>query len=411
MYEHDTLFVGMSYQGIVFSDQHFNALDQYYVRNPGCVYFTPLNKRIKFNQFVGMLRVADLTIEVLPKSDKHLGDKSMWQEVLLQMLVISLDVEANITTKANIQVKRHSVLETYLHLFLDEVDKLVHTGLIKKYRAVSENQTALKGRLSIQKQLVKNYVHAERFFVTHPVYDKNNIYNGILQQTLTQIEKLKVSVNLTKRCSALLLNFPECDTIRIDEKLMRGLVYDRKTESYKTAHEIAKIILFNYHPDIRGGQSNILAIMFDMNKLWENYVFWSLKKGERYDLELKILAQGSKHFWQHPVTGSLRLRPDILVKRGSTTIVIDTKWKYKRDTSIQDVRQMYAYGHYFDASKSYLLYPDRLEGRSVSKHEGKFHDILDPKSFQERTCGLLFVDMLNGRQLNLQLGYTLLHEL
>jgi 5-methylcytosine-specific restriction enzyme subunit McrC len=363
---------------------------------------------------VGVIRVGDLTIEVLPKTDKHEKDKQLWQTVLLEMLSVSLQVEAKTTTLANVQIKRHSVLETYLHLFLDEVSRLIHGGLVKKYRVAKGNQGALKGKLLVHKQVTKNIVHAERFYVAHQVYDRNNIFNAVLEQGLYCIQSMSVSDELNKRSSALLLDFPECSPFKIDEKIFKRLVFDRKTERYKTAIELARIILLNYHPDIKGGSNNILAIMFDMNLLWENYVYWILKKASRENPDIKVEAQRKKKFWQHPERGSLRLIPDIVItnKGRKISVVLDTKWKYKKDTSVEDIRQMYTYGHYFGATKSYLLYPDRIEGvAKVKRVQGKFHDYHDDELFQANSCGLMFVDLIEDSHLRKAVGLDIIEQL
>jgi len=77
---------------------------------------------------------------------------------------------------------------------------------------------------------------------------------------------------LSSRLGALLLNFPEMSGIKITDALFEKLPFDRKTESYKNAIEIARLILLNYHPDVSTGQHDVLALMFDMNILWEQFV-------------------------------------------------------------------------------------------------------------------------------------------
>lgn len=81
-----------------------------------------------------------------------------------------------------------------------------------------------------------------------------------------------------------------------------------------------------------------------------------------------VEAQRDRPFWRHPGNYDMRLRPDIVVRKNvgadsEEVVVIDTKWKYRSDTSVGDVRQMYAYGRYLGDSDTFLLYPDWLEGQ------------------------------------------------
>lgn len=420
VYEYGSLRIDTGYgtdNKIIFTESHFNALSRYLNENKNCGYYELFHRSIRFKNYVGVIKVGDLTIEVLPKCDRYdtEDEKTTWQRVLIEMLTISLKVEAKTTTRADISIKQHTVLETYLNIFLNETAALIHQGLVKKYRTNESNQNALKGKLQIHKQVTKNIVHAERFYVSHTVYDRDNIYNAILFQALMCIRKMSSSLSLTKRTESLLLDFPECASISINQKLFERLRYDRKTERYKTAINLAEIILMNYHPDIKGGKNDILAIMFDMNMLWENYIYYMLKKNSNGEFTVK--AQRKKYFWKPEEGSRVTLRPDIVIERDDESagnIVLDTKWKYQSDVSVQDLRQMYAYGKYFGADQSYLVYPEKIEDENkVRLKQGNFfvsdsgEEIVD----ESNKCGLLFVDLLEDKRLNNKIGDNILSEL
>lgn len=404
-----------------FRDHHLNLLAQYRTQNPNCKYFDTYFDRVRFQNYVGMIRVGDLTIEVLPKTDRYSEDTELWQNVLIEMLLINLKVEAKTTTTANIHIRQHSVLATYIQLFIDEVKTLVHRGLVKKYRRIQGNSTALKGKLLIQQQVSKNIVHAERFFIEHQIYDRNNIYNRIIYKALSCIRQLSVSTSLNKDAENLLLSFPECDDLIVNEMLFENLNFDRKTERYFTAIQFARIILLNYHPDIKHGQNNILAIMFDMNLLWENYIYWALKKESHTNDKFTVTPQQRKPFWEQTNEWTLHLKPDLVIEQvGKPNIVLDTKWKYDSKISEHDIRQMYAYGNYFDSLNSYLVYPDKLDnGNFVKISDGSFlpieenlaSDLKLTNKNEEMMCGLMYVDLIRDGKLNKDIGEAIFKTL
>jgi 5-methylcytosine-specific restriction enzyme subunit McrC len=378
-----------------FEQPHFDDLAQYKT-DTRCKYFELLHHKIRFLNYVGVIKVGDLTIEILPKIDRanaEKADKKLWQRVLVQMLRNALDLEANITTYADIAIQQSRVLDAYLQAFLAEVAMLVRQGLLKKYRRTQENTTALKGKLLIHQHISRNAVHGERFFVEHTIYDRDNPYNQILFKTLQLVQSISRQSDLGNTSAALLLDFPVCCAIKTDAKLFARLTYDRKTERYRRAIDLARIILLNYHPDISGGSNNILAIMFDMNKLWEKYIATQLGKQDNCVVE----SQESTSFWTGESCKAY-LKPDLLVRIEAKNYVIDTKWKHKQEISPDDLRQMYAYSHYFDAKKTFLLYPFCSEnGEKIKLEIGNFEG-------SNKSCSLLFVDLLHGDNLNLNVG-------
>lgn len=413
VYEYGELRVGSFYgevKKVEFKKTHFHALSKYLTENNQSGYYELLNLRIRFKNYVGVIKVGDLTIEVLPKCDRYdtEQDKITWQSVLIDMLTISLQVEAKTTTNADIHIRQHSVLDTYLNIFLNETSALIHQGLVKKYRTNESNQTVLKGKLQIHKHITTNIVHAERFYVSHQVYDRDNVYNSILYQALQCIRVISSSMSLVRRCESLLLNFPECGPLNIKEKLFDRLSFDRKTERYKTAITLAKIILMNYHPDVKGGKNDILAIMFDMNLLWENYIYYVIKlTGGK-----NVRRQLNKQFWQGNNKNNVSLIPDIVIENKNMNIVLDTKWKYQQAVSVQDLRQMFSYGKYFKADQSFLVYPYKtIASEPVRKEDGNFYDPDESGSISAQSCGLMFVDLLSDRRLNKEIGSEILSKL
>ncbi len=410
VYEYGFLQVGEEYNNVRFTETTYKELAKYLTANKNCGYYSLLYNKIRFANYVGVIKVGDITIEILPKIEKAENDEKTWRNALIKMLYISLQVEANTTTLADINVNQQSVLSTYINLFLTETETLLHKGLIKKYKKEQGNKTALKGKLVFTKHITQNLTHAERFYVEYNDYNRDNVYNFILRAAVECIIKIDPSFYLTNKAKTVLNLLPECSPVKISESLFSKLKYDRKTDGYKTSIELARIILLNYHPDVKSGSNNILAIMFDMNLLWENYMYYMLKRaGNEYGVE--ISGQQKKHFWHHEDDWDLRLKPDLVLSKGGTNIVIDTKWKYDSQISIQDVRQIYAYGDYFTASKNYLMYPDKLEKGEIEIREGRFYEADSENNFKDKACSLMYIDIIKENGLNMEIGNSILAKL
>lgn len=135
---------------------------------------------------------------------------------------------------------------------------------------------------------------------------------------------------------------------------------------------MARLLLLNYHPDLSKGGNHVLALMFDMNLLWEKFVLVSLRKGfKTNDKSIRVRGQVSKYFWEPKEGARTSIRPDIVIDiNASESVILDTKWKNLGgvNPSPDDLRQMYVYHQYYKAQKVAIIYPgtDKIrEGRYV----------------------------------------------
>ncbi len=358
-----------------FKDHHLEALQRYFGEK-GTNYFTLINNGVKFNQYVGVIQVGELIIEVLPKTDK--AENVDWRKLLIGMIRAIGTIKVFSTGTANLKIKSNSVLDLYFELFISEVEQLIHAGLIQQYRRYEENRASLKGKLNFQKQIQQNVIHKERFFVNHHAYDQNNVYNQIIFEALKVIRELNTSSSLQNRIGALFLAFPELSNIKVNEATFLKLNFNRKSEPYRESINIARLILLNYHPDLSKGQNNVLALLFDMNALWERFVLNSLRQFAPDNF--KITGKVRKPFW-HPETGnSAFIEPDIVIENNGLTYILDTKWKVLNDNrpSDDDLKQMFAYTKYYKSKYTALVYPDS----GIKSCIGNFHpDIENGPSF------------------------------
>lgn len=358
VYEHDLLLVEDTRNGVTFEQRHFDSLaDRLGKKDESSFPFYSLVKYhrkdgIKFKQFVGAIQVGDLTIEILPKTDSGAGAENKWRSILLYMLskVYNLQIRSESFTPQHL---RHSTILDFVVLrFLDETERILHQGLVKTYRNLNENSTALKGKLLIQQQITKNSVHQERFYVRHTVYDRSHIMNRILRQTLVCLSYYSKNPVICQRANTYLSYFPELDPVAVDEEVFARLVFSRKTDGYRDAMALAELILFNNMPDLQTGKKDTLALLFDMNRLWEKFVYVTLR--HYLDQQLyTVRDQVSRLFWK-----TRTIRPDIVIDSPKGKVILDTKWKTPADSpSDNDLHQMYVYFRYFHASKVALIYP------------------------------------------------------
>jgi len=387
VFEHQRITIGE--QG--FKQVHLDSLlklNEYHDGN----YFEPIAKGIKFNQYVGVIQVDGLTIEIHPKADKN-DEDSKWKGVLLNMLQACGRISPQSTGAAHVKRQNLNLLEVYFEMYLQEINGLIRKGLIKQYRKETSNVKALKGKLEFAGNIRSNLVHKERFYTSHQVYDSNHKLHQILFKALNIIEQFTRGSRLYDFTRRILLNFPEVEQNTITAQEINNIKLSRKSSHYNYALELARLIILNYSPDISSGKEKMLSLLFDMNQLWEEYILKQLQKTCQ-NRNLEVTGQESKSFW-----GNNSLRPDIVLRKGGETYIIDTKWKrpIKSSASVNDLRQMYAYCRFWDAEKALLLYPGEASANVFKSYNTDDYTKDDDSNHNEidHQCKMGFVSVLD----------------
>jgi 5-methylcytosine-specific restriction enzyme subunit McrC len=324
------------------------------------------------------------------------------------MLKVTKKLKIQQVGQGNVSRQSIHLLDIYFEWFLNEVQLLIHQGLIKQYYKQTGNVKALKGKLEFAGHIQRNLVHKERFFTTHQVYEKDHLIHQILGQALDIVAHLSKGSYLYGKCKTVQLNFPEVESIKATENTFSKIVKSRKTAPYETALEIARLIILNYAPNISSGSEKMLALLFDMNNLWEEYILARLKQTVNNRADIEVYSQSLKGFWN-----GITIRPDIVLEKRLSdnkkeVLIIDTKWKNidQSKPSTHDLRQMYVYNEYWKSTRSLLLYPSQDTDLESFK---EFDKITDKDNHQ---CALGKISILNSEnKLDENIGFRLLKVL
>jgi len=369
-------------------------------------YFTSIRDGIKFTHHVGVIQVGNLTIEILSKADRSnvnsLEEYTRWRGVLIDMLVLCKHINVDSLQEANLKKGRTSILDIYFKLYLQEVKELISKGLFKKYKAHTDNISYWKGSLNFSQHLQKNLITKDKFYTTHQIYSKDHLVNSILKKALSIIKSTSTNNTILSEVKQLDYVFDTVSDKHIIDKDFLTLNPSRKLKPYNEALRLAKLIIGQYTPQIKSGGTKLLALLFDMNKLWEEYIYIMLLRSDKTNYT--ILSQRSKNFWDNKV-----VKPDIVLINKSTdkTYIIDTKWKVidNNKPSDADLKQMYVYNMYWDAKRSMLLYPTNTINK---EHFGVFHKGRDG----DNLCKLGFINILNDKgKLDKGIGNLILDKL
>lgn len=397
LFEWESLQVGKILPGednVKFKQKHFDLLVKWQETQKK-TFFKVGFKKITFTQWVGVIQVEELTIEIIPKAEKKSiqgRDETLkkWNCILLRMLKKTGQIKLRTNSSTNLSLKNQSLLDIYLQCFLDEVETLIHRGLIKKYLKKSKNRSALKGKLLFEKNLIHNLVHRERFYSEANEYERENIWNQIINEALKLVFKNSHNGSIRSKAKELELYFSDWPNRSFTDLDFQSLNYDRKSDGYQEVMKYARLILLGLNPQIQSGATEVLAIFFDMNDLFERYIAKILKQQLQNGLFLKeqgpqkdlLLNKGNQKFNEK----SFRLKPDIVIQsKECFHAILDTKWKNlvegekKLGVSQMDLYQLYTYAGEYECTSLALIYPKWGEQADLQEYEYQVGPCLNTK--------------------------------
>ena len=366
---------------------------------------------IKLKQFVGVIQVADLTIEILPKIDStmadHTKEEDRWQKVLIEMYRHTRSVKLSTDQRAWLAREKGDLLTIYIRLFLNDVEKLVREGMIKGYQCKKLNAQALRGAIDFPRHIEKNLASPGNIYVESTVYSKDILCNQLILAALDIIPTVCSDSDLLLKHKQLTQAFAGVKRVSVNPNLFSRVMRNRKTVQYQPALLMAEMLLKQYRPSNRGGNDHVLSILFDMNTLWQDYIFHRLREasGETVTATKNL----SQHFWRGPENDSPRkIRPDIVLQWENRTVVIDTKWKLPKNfkPSDADLKQIFVYNLYWEAIHGILLYP----AQDPQENVGAYADFKSmPYAIH---CGVLTCNILGADHLlDPNLGHQILEKL
>lgn len=323
-------------------------------------------KVLQAQNYVGVIQTHEgVTIEIVPKIAKVTTEEGA-KTILIKMLKTLKNSPFKNFSTAHLKSAKMPLLEVFIGMFLEELSKLVRQGIKSDYMPREENLRFLKGKLDIGGQIKHNTIHKERFFVAYEEYSSDRVENRLIKTTLEYLyTKSKTHAN-QQRIREFLFVFEGVEVSHAIENDFNRVKPERQMKSYEQVLLWCKTFLLQNSFSPYKGDEVAFALLFDMNLLFESYVYDYLKKHGRFE---HISAQEKKHHLAFLAgKGKFRLKPDIVIRHESETVIADTKWKIlrsdKRENGISqsDIYQLYAYGtKYEGCQKVYLIYPKTEE--------------------------------------------------
>jgi len=371
-----------SLKEIYLPNTHFDSLFQYIAENqdesqdgekPFTLFSKGKKRQIKVKNYVGVIETKQgLHLEILPKIhlNKKINEKAATKAIFLKMLKHLKNSPFVNINQAHLETQKDfPILEVFIKSYITELEEKLHQGLKHDYIIHQENVPYLKGKLKITENVKQNYANAAHFFCEFSNYSPNIPLNKIIKKTLIKLLHLSNNYQNIYHINKILSHLTHVKiSTDIQKDFSKINTSNRLLKKYDTIVKWSTIFLMNQSFTNFKGDNLNTAILFPMERIFEDYITHLFKK---YGHGYKIKTQDKSYFLvKHQGMDKFGLKPDIVLNKAENhEKLIDAKWKLLNEFAIKrnynisqaDMYQLYAYGKKYSTSqnepKLILLYP------------------------------------------------------
>jgi len=356
------------------------------------------NETLKVKNYVGVIQVPGLTLEILPKIDKDKeipetgtkdkvkeekeNKKQLAQSNLLYMLSFTKKIPFEERELATLKHQNMTLMEALIRLFVNRLMEELRRGVDHSYVYREENLPCIKGKILMSQHIRMNAAHRERFYVGFDEFLDDTPLNCILKATSRRL----ISVSNNTETQRLLMEataiFDEVSDIIPDTHHFDRVHLHRNNERFQTLLDFCRMVWQEMSPNpAAGDHSRTFSLLFPMEKLFEEFIArYIYRYADDLGLERKdIYVQSVGHSRHLAAVGKdgkdkrFQLKPDLIINYewpDEPLLILDTKWKClksdeedrKNGVSQADMYQMYAYAkRYAKCKEVVLLYPETAD--------------------------------------------------
>lgn len=315
--------------------------------------------RVKADQYVGMLASGGARLEILPKIDGP--DEGHTRRVLMRMIGIAWDVPVQEGDVTDHECRNSDLLELLIRSFARRLHDQIRKGLSRAYRRHEDDLSRLRGKMDVTRQFTKLAASPQKLACRYDEFTADIPLNRLLLCAVIFLRRQSVSAGTQRLLNEITTHFSDVQIVSKSEALLAGSFSpDRVNQRWGILARLARLFLSSEYQTAHGGKQEGIALLFDMNLLFESYVA-ALARKAYMPFGYEVSTQGPQDYLT--CNKAFQTRPDVHVKCGNDVFVLDTKWK-KLDSrkpncgvSQNDAYQMHAYAHVYRSCATILLYP------------------------------------------------------
>jgi 5-methylcytosine-specific restriction enzyme subunit McrC len=324
---------------------------------------TPLN-------YVGVVRINDLTIQIFPKLFRG-GISDCQQEIIASNLLVMLSYTENITIKeisyADLKKnEEYDLFEIFIYLFAKQLNNLIQTTQRREYINRTDNLRFIKGR--IDRTYCCNPACLHIVPCTFYDFSVDNLLNRTLLYTCYLMARTTESFETIRILKRIMNIMAGVTLTSISTHEADKIVFNRLNQAFRPFIGTCKLFLSHSTFTLQASDLESFSFLIPMEKLFEQFISYVLSDDPEFFFGINTSIYVQKDIGTLTTDEKGRnffpLIPDIVLRKDGQTSIIDLKYKLLDDKTrnlgviSSDMYQMYAYANIAPASSCMLLYPD-----------------------------------------------------
>ena len=239
-----------------------------------------------------------------------------------------------------------SLVETVVPAYVAQLRRAVAAGVLQGYSTVEDSLLTVRGRIRMSDQIRHRYGRIPPIEVSYDEFSEDILLNRILRAAVRRLLALNLrseeSVRSLREFDVL---FGKVSIVEFNPQGLPEIAYDRLTERYRPAIELAKMVLADTSIELSGTDQRASGFLVNMNDVFEDFAWIALR--EALGLSARAFPQGARQrdFFLDS-DGKVSLEPDLSWWESSQCVFVgDMKYKALGGKSghNSDLYQMLAY--------------------------------------------------------------------
>lgn len=314
---------------------------------------------IETTSWVGVIKYKNTHFQILPKLICNNGDKENILKNLIYMLSYTKKLDIKTSNEARLSTAKNPFIEILIREYAKSLFECLKRLTPKKYVREEDNLNYLKGKIKFTENVRHNSSNQAKFYCEYDEFSENNILNQLFLFVSTCLYNISNDSYNKKTLKFIINYYSDIKLVRFDRFKAEKIKLSRNQELFKKPFNLAKMFVEKTSVDLSKNKFENITLIWDMNKLFEEFIFEIMKKNES-EFGWTFTAQKGKRLLAGDDNKKRNTYVDIYAENDKDKIILDAKYKIftgTDDFSNADVFQVSTYCLLHNADKAVLIYP------------------------------------------------------